>query len=304
VLWDLGILRFDFPPMAQKRIENAIEDLFSNDEETQKAGRVSVITAYYSYSRDDRSRKEGDLALAAAVLWVAKMDAELIRLLDDQIYECHYSLKLVYTASVFRTAYNQRMERGRKLMKSLAQEFTQTADKQKRIGLAVGLAYLNFHLRGFLGFSPTWRPQAESPPTEAPEIGEQLLSEAISYTSQAYKTSRDVDMQKHVYALNQYLYYLVEGAGESATDRMKSLANQLGNFKNQAHLWQYRFDDTLARHFHRLAMSVREPRKKLELMEMAKRHIESAGLGPYKDETVEIYRTEFDLQYAHLIAES
>jgi hypothetical protein len=195
------------------------------------------------------------------------------------------------------------MERGRKLMKSLAQEFSQAAnDKDKRTGLAVGLAYLNFHLRGLLGFSPAWRPQAESPPKESPEVGDRLLSEAISYTSQAYKTSREVDMQKHVYALNQYLYYLVEGAGDGESDRIKTLANQLGNFKNQPNLWQYRFDDTLARHFHRLAMSVKESKRKLELMDMAKRHIESASLGPYKDETVEIYRTEFDLQYAHLIA--
>ena len=48
VLWDLGLLRFDFPPLAQKRIEEVIDALFSYDEETQKAGRVSVIAAYYS----------------------------------------------------------------------------------------------------------------------------------------------------------------------------------------------------------------------------------------------------------------
>lgn len=304
VLWDLGLLRFDFPLTAQTRIKDAIEALFSNDEEAQKAGRIAVITAYYSYARNDQAKKEGDLALAAAVLWVAKMDWELIRLLDDLIYDCHYSLKLVYVASVFRSNCDQKMSRARNVMDSLAREFSETTDKQKRMGLAVGLAYLNFHLRSLLGFSPAWRPQAESPPKASREVGERLLSEAISFTSQAFKMSRDVDMQKHVYALNQYLYYLVEAAPDSEGDRMKGLANLLGNFKNHAELWQYRFDDTLARHFHRLAMFVREPSKKLDLMDMAKRHIESACLGPYKDENVEIYRTEFDLQYAHLIVVS
>src|SRR5207247_9576516 len=99
-----------------------------------------------------------------------------------------------------------RMKKGRKLLESLGREFTDAADKQKRIGLAVGLAYLNFHLWHRLGFSAQWRPQAETLPRPASEEGNRLIREALAFASQAYRASKDVDMQKHVYALNQYLY--------------------------------------------------------------------------------------------------
>jgi hypothetical protein len=304
VFWDLGLLRFDFRPEIQPRILAVVENVFSDEEETQKEARISVIEAYYAFARRDSStQKAGDLSLAAAVLWVARMDQKLIELLDDQLGDSHYSLKIIFAAACFRLGQKQSIKGGRQILNLLTEEYDETKEPKRAISLAIGLAYLNFHLWDRLGFGPPWRPKSAVRHTGTAKEGEKLIRDAIQYAKTAYSASKEGDLQRHVYALNQYLYYSVEGGGEAQLGTMKTLASELGDFKSDPNLWQYRFDDTLARHLHRLAKSLKTPAKRLELMEKANRHIEAACLGPYKDPEVESYRTEFDLEYATLLTE-
>jgi hypothetical protein len=301
VFWDLGLLRFDFPRNTHQRITNVLEALFSGDEKAEREARISAITAYYSYARQQNAaKKEGDLILAAAVLWVTRMDKELVKLLEKVHVKFHYSLKIVYAASLFRL--NNRVGMGQKVVEDLKKEFEQERDTQRRTGLAVGLAYLNFHLWDRLDFGPSWRPAATKSAKAPQEQGQLLINDAIAFAKIAYEAGDVPDTQKYVYALNQYLYYLVEGGDAGQLVRMKLLAERLADFKNDPNLWQYRFEDTLARYFHRLALLADSVEQKKELMTLAKRHIEAACEGPYRDQEVEGYRTMFDLQYASLIS--
>jgi hypothetical protein len=301
VFWDLGLLRFDFPQSTHARISAVLEALFSGDEDAEREARISVVTAYYAYStHGDSIKKEGDLALAAAVLWVAKMDREIIKLLERVFAETHYCLKIVYAAATFRL--NQRLKQGENVVELLRKEYDETKDKNRCLGLSVGLAYLNFHLWYRLSFGPLWRPLPVVRTKAPQEVGHRLITDAINFAKSAYESGEDISFQKYVYALNQYLYYLVEGGDDSQLGQMKVLAEQLADFKGDRSLWQYRFEDTLARYFHRLATSVDSLEKKITLMKIAQRHIEAAGEGPYKDEEVESYRTRFDIQFADLTA--
>src|SRR6185369_8433900 len=82
--------------------------------------------------------------------------------------------------------------------------------------------------------------------------------------------------QKKVYALNNYLYYLVEGAEDSNLRQMVQAAETLSSFAEDRSVWQYRFDDTLARYFHRMATTKQNEVEWKDSMEAAKLHIEKA----------------------------
>jgi hypothetical protein len=300
VFWDLGLLRFDFPKSTHDRISTVLEASFSGDEEAERDARISIITAYYAYAGlRDASARERELALASAALWVAEeMDKDLTNLLERNLQEHPYWLKIIYAAAAFRR--KEDAWKGQKVLEGLKSEFEREQNMPKRVGLAVGLAYLNFHLWGRLGFGPTWRTATVRDPKASAQTGQMLVNEAIKFAKTAYTSSKNVDIQKHVYALNQYLYYLVEGGDDSQFDTMQTLAEQLAAFKEDPKLWQYRFEDTLARYFHRLTCEADSLDRKKELMGMAKTHIEAACEGPYKDREVESYRTMFYTQYAKL----
>jgi hypothetical protein len=297
VFWDLGLLRFDFPKSTHHRISTVLEAIFGGDEKAERDARISVITAYYAYARHgDESARQAELALASAVLWVEDMDKELTNLLEKILKGLHYSLKIIYAAAAFRLKGDS--WKGQQVVEGLKNEFEHEQNMSRRVGLAVGLAYLNFHLWGRLDFSPAWRPAASKTPSAAPPAGQLLINDAIKFAKMAYTASENIDIQKYVYALNQYLYYLVEGGDDGQLDTMRALAEQLADFKKDPNLWQYRFEDTLARYYHRLATHTDSPDRKKELLEKAKAYIEAACEGSYKDQEVESYRTVFDTRAA------
>jgi hypothetical protein len=263
-----------------------LKAFLGGDEEEERDARISVITACYK-GVENPAKEIDNLAVAAAVLWVAKMDRQLIELLERIDLLPHHSLRLVYAAATFRL--NKRVKQGRNVLKQLQNEHEKTKNPVKRTDLAVGIAYLFFHLWLCLGFSASWRQHPETNGRFADGEGQRLINNAIRYAKEAYERLGTRDMKKKVYALNQYLYYLVEGGGDDRRREMDWAARELSAYKPKRELWQYRFDDTLARYFHRLAVSAKDEEKWEELMKDAKRHIEEAWMDAHGDEEVESY---------------
>lgn len=293
VFRDFGLLRFGFPKPTHQRIRDLLEALLSHDEDAEREARISVVTACHEIRKNIKGIRH--LAVGAAVLWVAKMDRQLIELLEKIEPLPHYSLKLVYAAAIFRQKY--KVKKGHAVLKGLREEYAKTDNPRERANFAVGIAYLSFHLSLCLGFKPTWRHDTGLRPYAANIKMQKLINNAIKYAKEAYDLLSTENMQK-VYALNQYLYYLDEGGSDNRIGEMKKAAKELSARKPNRELWQYRFDDTLARYFHRLAASTTDEGTWQTLMKNAKRHIEEAWKDAYGDQEVESYLSILEVEIA------
>lgn len=113
---------------------------------------------------------------------------------------------------------------------------------------------------------------------------------AIKYAQQAYRQFNDeTDLQKKVYALNQYIFYSVEGEDDKIFDEIKQTTRILANFKANPLVWQFRYDDTLARYFHRLSIMAENPQEKRKYIDWAMERINDALQRSDGDRDIEHY---------------
>lgn len=285
IFWQLGLLRFAFPESAEERINNVLKALLGGGEGERNA-RASIIAAYQTRQSEPEKMLE-DLALAAAGLWVTKMYVELVKLFERMRGLAHPSLKIVYAAALFRL--KMKTDLGRKLIAELERQYKSSQDERDRGDLAVGIAYLNFHLAESLGYKAPWREESGPSAVVTSEDIQRSIKNAITYAKSACGALRTGNIKKKVYAVNQYLYYMVEGGGDELLPEMNRAAVELMEYKRpNRELWQYRFDDTLARYYHRLARSEESETKRDEFMRIAIRRSEEAWKEALGDEEVEM----------------
>lgn len=299
VFRDLGLMRFGLPASSHESIQQVVESIFAQPEEDQITARNIILRACYSERNQlHRSDVHDNLIKASAVMWLTRLDHQLFRLLDGirQVRPLpHFSLDLLYAATTFRSGWQ--IHKGRTALDKLVLEFERlgSGDDRKRSDLAVGLAYLYFHLWWSLGYRPAWFPPSDEVKYDDEVAGIEILNNAIVYAKRAYDVAGRAELAKRVYALNQYLYYLVMGAGDDRLLEIENAAASLVHYKANSNLWQYRFDDTLARYFHRLATISNSAERWAQLMADARRHLERAQTFARWDEQVEFYSTVFAL---------
>jgi hypothetical protein len=293
---DFRLFRFAFPPEFHERIRKVLDGLLSNpDENEEKEALISVITAY---NDGDNTGNLGDVIVVVATLWVTEMYAQLIKFLQRKNTPKQYSLDIALAAAIFET--KQDVEQGYDVVKKLEKIFSNTTDSRERADLAVGIAYLYFHLWSCRGFSASWRTRPPLLLKEATSTGSMLINKALYYAQEASESS-DVDNMKKVYAFNQYLYYLVEGGSDDQIKNMDDAAGKLIACKDQFHgLWTYAYDDTLARYYHRKALLTKEKRQ----LEAALDYSNEAEKKGYGDERVKQYRKVIEYTFATLFRES
>ncbi|HWN11743.1 MAG TPA: hypothetical protein VNO50_21130 [Pyrinomonadaceae bacterium] len=299
VFRDLGLLRFGFPAESHNAIQQVVEPMFKGGKNEQIAARNIVLRACYSErSRISRPEVVHNLIQAGAVMWLTRLDNQLFKLLDGLLQTGplpHFSLDLLYAATAFRST--RQIRKGQDMLDKLVLEYERLSyeDHIKRAELAVGLGYLFFHLWWGLGYRPAWFPPSDDAKRDKLDAGIGILNKAITFAKRAYDSAGKNDSSKRVYALNQYLYYLVMGGGDDRLVEIENAAANLVSYKADNELWQYRFDDTMARYFHRLATRSRNPDRWAKLMGDARRHLERAHDFARWDEQVEFYSTVFAL---------
>lgn len=117
-----------------------------------------------------------------------------------------------------------------------------------------------------------------------------LVTSAISYAKQAYNSAQS-DVALQVYALNQQLYYIVEGGNLERFKEASGLADELLIHISNADVWSFRYDDTLARYFHRLSVLSKTRAEAAELLDLAAMHIVNAYKFSYGDPEVAQYKS-------------
>lgn len=284
---DFGLLRYGFPESSRRRIDGVLEGLSRGEEDAEGDARAAVLTACLGGLRDSASNLD-DLVVASAALLALGLDEELLALLRAADPLPHHSLKIILAEMWLRS----RPKGGgpARVVRELENEYGDAPlGSQKRADLAVGIAYLYFRLWRAGAGRPPWRAAHAIPGGEQDESGAASIEAAISHARDAYASL--TDPAKKAYALNQYLYYLVEGGGDERLSDMREAAESLAGYLAEPEAWQFRFDDTLARYFHRLALSAESGEPWQDLMRMAIRFIEKAMHSAPWDQEVAYHHT-------------
>lgn len=284
---DFGLLRFAFPESAHYRINNVLETLLYGDKESEQVTHYDVIKAcYLAHFSPDKSYTD-NLAAATSVLWVAEMYSQLVSLLSRVEPRPHYSLNIIYAAAIFET--NQDEKLGADILAALQEKYSLSTDYKERADLAVGLAYLNFHLLRHKGYEPAWDRTTDSV-ASVDEDSQEIIKHAAQLAYEAYNLLDDSDMKK-VYALNQYLYYMIMGNDNAQLPEIYKAADELLRYrdKDKNEWWQHRFDDTLARRFHRAATSATNEEEWRERISSAVRFAQDASNRAPWDQTTKTY---------------
>lgn len=245
---DLGLFRYGFPSNTHENIRDLLEELITNDE-TENTARISIITSAYRGLRKP-TKDINRLISATAAMLASRMYREIIFVLNKISPLPHSSLKVVLAECLFKEG--RKKDKCVELIDSLKTEYAGTTGA-KRAELAVGIAYLLFRLWKSYGNRTSWkRLPSERPPKEPGNS--KYLKEAIKLAHEAYELFDSSDLMKKVYAMNQYLYYMVEHRSSELKNEMDRAAEELISYRSDVPVWQYRFDDTLSRYFHFLAI--------------------------------------------------
>jgi hypothetical protein len=117
--------------------------------------------------------------------------------------------------------------------------------------------------------------------------------EAYRWALRARSTA-EVGSPGYIYALNLFVYYASEGPDEDEFTKAEPYAIELLGFRENQMQWQYRYSDTLARFYHRLAFR-RQGAARLELLVQALQMSDEAAREGRADRTVTTYFRQLKL---------
>jgi hypothetical protein len=169
------------------------------------------------------------------VLWCLDLSDDLINLLEGARPLSSFSLDLVLAATYFKVG--KKVGEGGLLLRDLTEKYINLP--HNKLGhLMIGLAYLHFHLLLCLRL-------LRRPPSE--EVANNHFTNAIFYARRAQELLQDDPLR--VYSLNCHLYYMVESQDVRYREDMRTAAEELKKWIDRPGIWQFRFDDTLARYY-------------------------------------------------------
>jgi hypothetical protein len=269
-----GLLRFGIPPPAHDGIQAALGMVLASDELTESAALAQLIRACRISSGLPAMN---ELPIALSALWVCELDHDiemLLRRRGECLHRAEEPWVLVFrAAAIFRSGKST--SKGQSILENLRDVFEGESDPLRKSVLAVGIAYLYFHLWRCRGGDAPWRRFEPSRTAVLQGEMQDLIGAAIKHARYAYDHTGGEEKLR-VYSLNQLLYYTVEGGTEEQFQEIRTVATELLAYKSGSSAWQYRFDDTLARYYHRLSLLADDPRKRSELIVLAQMHIKHA----------------------------
>lgn len=291
---DFGLLRYSFPKEVRSKVKELLNGLCSGDEDERENSYVEFIEIYLGarfYERKDDTA----LMVATAILIALRMYRDVFELLRENELS-HFSLKIAYAELLFNPGridnncdQDRCWQKGRNIIEELRQlQASNLIPPQQAAEVCAGLAYLYYHAWLFQNNDALWRLPSDQHST-ASKRWQDLIDSAITFASRAHTLLDNNSLQLKVYALNEYVFFLVEGGAEGRLAEIKANAELLAKYKREAHLWQFRCDDTLARFYHRLAVYARTQEEWEEHTNHALRLVDEARQRSDNDSEIESY---------------
>jgi hypothetical protein len=270
-----GLVKFGLTPDAEQILEGEFRGLLSPDDNGKRVLRQLIVRCRDSLKGGAVSHEE--IANLSLTLWIledyATLD-ELFGRLAGDVDNVPVWAQILHAASLLRTPHE--IHRVQAIIGRLQRNLNVAGDVDEKVKLLIGIAYLNFHLWesreenllwtvGFCRDGFNFR-------MDDPIDGN--LQAAISSALRARNTARQ-GSGPYVYALNLYVYYMTEGAGDETFAGTEQYLIELLSYHDKNDLWQYRFSDTLARFYLRRAVPFRIDERSA-LLKLAMSHIVEA----------------------------
>ncbi|MCW3095402.1 MAG: hypothetical protein JWL77_1020 [Chthonomonadaceae bacterium] len=265
LLRDVGLLPFPLPMSGQRAMPELLQELlFETDTDLKEDARSQVIERYYRVVKSiallKKDRQSVDiqawndsLVSVACILWLAHIDDLLLKILETSAEASSaYSPDCVPLLDILSLLAYQRKEKvipnEEAIFASLKARCTDRAFFDPG-SVALGLAYVYYRL---------YRPDENNTKAfQIPRGNSGWADLAVEYARIAYEwfltTSAQDELfaNKRVYALNNYLFYMCRAENEKYRDTMKTVSIKL--WEQPINLWHFRYDDTLANYYLRLA---------------------------------------------------
>jgi len=269
---DFGLIRFSFSRSVASRIEhlfgtNGLLSSSPNDALCHSA-QIQILTQLISefakednnenpitnQEREARKRQNNNFIAGLAVLWIFKRYDLITRLIKNHHVESDFSIALLKTASFLFQNLGQ-SEEAQTLIVGLQQEANNSSKFRAQIQL--GLAYIYFY-NCAIEERFTVNNAVSSNISQTALLCLTMAKEAL----QSYQESTSINTahaMSKIYALNVFVFCGTElGGNDFFKNEVVTKAKVLNNYRETNQLvWQYRFDDTLARYHQRLALQTR-----------------------------------------------
>lgn len=291
---DYSLFRFFIPEefKADIKLLFSSDGVLSKDHKTYKGALVSIWNLLFRSSshQNDKSEslREGDLFKLFSSLWILNLH-ETVEQIKTNSQHLHHSLLMLKGACLDRaineakrdnrsteTFFFQYREIIRILESRLDDSMPGKKDSHQCGEIRIVLAYLYFHLWVQKGNELLLERVYTFPVSETAD-GENLT--AINYAKEAFLffdqcTAKE---NKHrIYALNIYAYYVIDSGSDEEYEKVTSLINELISLKARTNGWHFRYDDTIARNFHRRSLKVSAKESKLNLANAAIKILEES----------------------------
>jgi len=260
-----AIGRFGIPEKYVPDIHELLQGLLLGDDDETRRTSSNLAKLCIGAKSDPDSR-----TIAIAMLWALEYYTAIFDCSVDT--QEHFWLVAIFAAASLKTG---RVIDARWWIRNLENRVVTTNSSTVRSAIARSLAYLYFHLWRLEGGRCSWRPDRKVKTLRTDSELQQLVDDSLRYAEIAYKTDSD-DAADYAYVVNIFLYYLTEAGTDQQFQTAIKLANELLPWRNDSSVWQYRFDDTLARYFHRRALLAKDSNIKRELLQAHKVYLKTA----------------------------
>lgn len=294
IFYHYTLFRFMIPKKYQASLRHFFSEdgLLSND--PANPSRVTLWNFYYrtvyQKSHDNVPNRQlldtNELYLLYGSFWILNLHDKLIdyNTRKEDLEKLDHSLLMLIGACIdwvlvrqsstdkdfdkHRTAYRNIIE---VLEGRLVAEARSPSDQDVHNQIKIVLSYLYFHLWTQEGnIEILSRGEQENhivayDPTTYNYIAVKYAKEAFEYFEK-----RDVrNSAMFLYLFNIYMYYVIDGAPDEEFRKLSSRRNEFITLSGNAREWHYRYDDTIARNFHRLSRLMGPRESKLEYISKA-----------------------------------
>lgn len=316
-----SLFRFFIPKDFQTTIKYFFskDGLLSDDKETTNEAKTTLWQLYYRTVYLKHSEKsnlpprsllaENELYILFSTFWILNLHDKISNFNFEKKYlsSLSHSLLMLIGASINRTITEANSEyegaeillfNYKNVIAILEARVLETSN-DKKAQIEIVLAYLYFHL---------WHQEGNKLILERPFYdNEEVVYEpnthnfiAINYAKKAYTfyTNKKENNNPYLlYALNIYIYYVIESGPTSLFKEIRALITDFVKLKDAARDWSFRYDDTIARNLHRIAKILPEKQKKLEYIGntafLLEKTLEKTGMLEGKD--IKEVRTYYEI---------
>jgi len=284
-----AVSRFGIPDRYVPEIQELLVGLTlgADDDGSSKAAQLAKLCI--AAKTDKKAR-----TTAIAVLWAIGFHSAVLEFPSSSREE--FWLIAISASSAIELG---RASEARVAIRELEMRFTSSPQLIGPSALAISISYLYYHLWRLEGGYCKWKPDRRINALRSEAELQQIVDDAIRYAQIAHENTAEAPTGTRLYAINLLLFYVTEAGNDLQFLMARRLVDELAPWRSEPSVWQYRYDDTLARYYHRRLLDVKDSLTRQKFKRAHAMYLQYASEASPDDPAVSAYlgvasHTEFD----------